>query len=129
MAWQLSRGEAAAVIPATTAAPVRVRTGRAPGSRAMTPYLFLAPFFIVYSIFLLYPVIDAFRLSFNKRVGISTPQFVGVENYLKLLHDERYLKALLNTTLYALGSLFILSPLALLVALAVRSFVVPSVNL
>ena len=57
------------------------------------------------------------------------PSFVGLENYLALLNDERYLKALLNTTLYALGSLFILSPLALLVALAVRSFVVPSVNL
>src|SRR5215218_11481276 len=102
MAWQIAQSEATAVIPATAVVPRRARTGRAPGSRTMTPYLFLAPFFVVYSIFLLYPVIDAFRLSFNKQVGISTPRFVGAENYLKLLHDERYLRALLNTTLYAL---------------------------
>ncbi|MDP9364618.1 MAG: sugar ABC transporter permease [Chloroflexota bacterium] len=95
----------------------------------ITPYLFLAPFFIVYGIFLLYPVVDAFRLSFFERTGISSPQFVGIQNYRALFSDERYLHALLNTTLYALASVFILSPLALLVALAVRSFIVPSANL
>jgi ABC-type sugar transport system permease subunit len=73
-------------------------------------------------------VIDAFRLSFNERIGISNPTFVGLENYRTLFQDERYLRALLNTTLYAGASLFILSPLALLLALAVRSFLVPSAN-
>jgi ABC-type sugar transport system permease subunit len=129
MAWQIARNDATAIVPVTAVATPRARTGRAPGRRTITPYLFLAPFFIVYSIFLLYPVIDAFVLSFNKRVGISSAHFVGLQNYLTLLHDERYLRALLNTTLYALASVFILSPLALLVALAVRSFVVPSVNM
>jgi ABC-type sugar transport system permease subunit len=117
----------AAPAPAAVVRPAR--TGRAPGRRAITPYLFLAPFFIVYAIFLLYPVIDAFRLSFNERIGISAPTFVGLENYRTLFQDERYLKALLNTTLYAGASLFILSPLALLLALAVRSFLVPSANM
>lgn len=129
MAWQLSRNGTAVAAPAPAAAVRPARTGRAPGRRAITPYLFLAPFFVVYAIFLLYPVIDAFRLSFNERIGISTPTFVGLENYRALFEDERYLKALLNTTLYAGASLFILSPLALLLALAVRSFLVPSANL
>ena len=74
-------------------------------------------------------MVDAFILSFFEPVGISTPHFIGLDNYLELLHDERYLKALLNTTLYTLASVFILSPLALVVALAVRSFIVPLVNL
>ncbi len=129
MAWQLSRNGAVAAASAPAAVLRPARAGRAPGRRAITPYLFLAPFFIVYAIFLLYPVIDAFRLSFNERIGISTPTFVGLENYRTLFEDERYLKALLNTTLYAGASLFILSPLALLLALAVRSFLVPSANL
>lgn len=129
MAWQLSRNGAVAAASAPAAVVRPARTGRAPGRRAITPYLFLAPFFIVYAIFLLYPVVDAFRLSFNERIGISTPTFVGLENYRALFEDERYLKALLNTTLYAGASLFILSPLALLLALAVRSFLVPSANL
>ena len=129
MARQLPQGGAAVAIPAAAAgAARRASTGRAPGTRAITPYLFLAPFFVVYGIFLLYPVVDAFRLSFFEQVGISSPSFVGIENYRALFGDERYLKALLNTTLYALASVFILSPLALVVALAVRSFIVPSAN-
>jgi ABC-type sugar transport system permease subunit len=42
------------------------------------------------------------------------------------VQDSRYLEALKNTTVYALASVFILSPLALLVAVAIRSFVVPT---
>jgi ABC-type sugar transport system permease subunit len=129
MAWQVSQPGVATARPVSAAVARPARIGRAPGRRTATPYLFLAPFFIVYSIFLLYPVIDAFRLSFHERIGISTPTFVGLENYRTLFADDRYLKALLNTTLYAGGSLFILSPLALLLALAVRSFLVPSANL
>jgi ABC-type sugar transport system permease subunit len=127
MAQQLPQGATAVAVPA--AATRRVGARRAPGTRAATPYLFIAPFFIVYGIFLLYPVVDAFRLSFHEQIGISSPSFVGINNYRALFSDERYLKALLNTTLYALGSVFILSPLALLVALAVRSFIVPSANM
>ncbi|MEA2510554.1 MAG: arabinooligosaccharide transport system permease protein, partial [Thermomicrobiales bacterium] len=121
-------GGAGAAPPAAVATR-RSRARRAPGTRAMTPYLFLAPFFIVYGIFLLYPVVDAFRLSFFEQTGISTPKFIGLDNYRALFTDERYLKALRNTTLYALASVCILSPLALAVALAVRSFIVPSPNL
>jgi len=128
MAQQLSQGGAAVAAPAV-AATRGVRAGRAPGTRWMTPYLFLLPFFIVYAVFLLYPVVDAFRLSFFEQTGISTPKFIGLDNYRALFTDERYLKALRNTALYALASVFILSPLALAVALAVRSFIVPSVNM
>ena len=126
----VSQGGSAIATPgAAIATARRTGVGRAPGSRAITPYLFLAPFFIVYSIFLLYPVVSAFRLSFFRLSGISTPRFIGLGNYRTLFTDERYLHALLNTSLYALASVFILSPLALLVALAVRSFIVPSANL
>ncbi len=129
MALQAPDTGSIAAVPVAPALARRARTGRAPGTRGITPYLFLAPFFVVYGLFLLYPVVDAFRLSFFEQTGISTPRFVGLENYRELFSDERYLKALLNTTLYALASVFILSPLALVVALAVRSFIVPSANL
>lgn len=129
MALQAPETGSVAAFPAAAAVGRRAVTGRPPGSRLITPYLFLLPFFVVYGIFLLYPVVDAFRLSFFEQTGISTPEYIGLENYRELFTDERYLKALLNTTLYALASVFILSPLALLVALAVRSFIVPSANM
>lgn len=92
---------------------------------AFAPYLFVLPFFLIYGVFFLYPVVSSFILSFYKAVGLGSRTFVGVNNYTLLLHDPRYLKALGNTTLYTLASVFILSPLALLVAMALRSFMVP----
>jgi ABC-type sugar transport system permease subunit len=95
----------------------------------VAPYLFVLPFFLVYGVFFLYPVISSFILTFYKAVGLGSRTFVGLNNYVELTHDPRYLKALVNTTVYTLASVFILSPLALLVAMAVRSFIVPWPNM
>jgi ABC-type sugar transport system permease subunit len=105
--------------------------GRWRGGRrsVAVPYLFLLPFFAIYTVFLLYPTFAALRLSFYEAVALDTPSFTGLDNYVRLVQDERYLHALRNTTVYALASVFILSPLALVVALAIRSFLVPSANL
>ena len=82
--------------------------------RRLVPYLFISPFFIGYAIFFLYPVIWAFYLSLYQQVGIgSVPRFVGVDNYIKLLSDELFVKALVNTSYYAAGSIFIIVPAAL----------------
>ncbi len=97
-------------------------------TRIITPYLFILPFFIIQSVFLLYPVVSALFLSFYQATGVGTRKFIGLGNYVSLVQDSRYLHALGNTTEYALGSILILSPLALLIALAVRSFIVPSDN-
>jgi ABC-type sugar transport system permease subunit len=95
----------------------------------VAPYLFVLPFFLVYSVFFLYPVVSSFILSFYKAVGLGSRTFIGLGNYATLVSDPRYRHALLNTTLYTLASVFILSPLALIVAMAVRSFIVPSPNM
>jgi ABC-type sugar transport system permease subunit len=92
----------------------------------LAPYLFLLPFFLIYLVFLIYPVLAAFRLSFYESSGFGGDTFTGLANYTRLMQDSRYLEALKNTTIYALASVFILSPLALLVAVAIRSFVVPT---
>lgn len=92
------------------------------------PYFYIAPFFILFSIFLLYPIIDSFYISFHKQQGISTPTFVGLKNYINLLSDPRFKNSLLNTTIYALGSLFIQVPIAFIIAYVVNSKLVPSPN-
>ena len=86
--------------------------------RRYAPYLFISPFFIGYAIFFLYPVIWALYLSFFQQVGIgSPPKWTGLGNYIKLLGDDLFLKAVFNTSYYALGSLFIILPTALLLGL------------
>jgi ABC-type sugar transport system permease subunit len=83
--------------------------------RRMAPYLFISPFFIGYAIFFLYPVLWALYLSFFQQVGIgSEPKFVGFSNYLNLFSDSTFRKALVNTTYYAAGSIFVITPVALI---------------
>jgi arabinosaccharide transport system permease protein len=86
--------------------------------RRMAPYLFISPFFIGYAIFFLYPVLWALYLSFFQQVGIgSQPKFVGLTNYINLFSDATFRKALVNTSYYAAGSIFIITPAALILAL------------
>ncbi len=89
--------------------------------RTLAPYLFIAPFFILFLVFGLYPIIYSFWLSFFKGFGFGPKSFFGLGNYARLFEDPRYLKSVVNTTKYALGSVFILSPLALVLALAINS--------
>jgi ABC-type sugar transport system permease subunit len=95
----------------------------------IAPYIYISPFFILFSIFLLYPVLDSFYLSFHKQQGVSVPQFVGLQNYMNLAVDPRFKQSVINTTGYALGSVFLLSPLAFILAIVVHSRLVPWLNL
>ncbi len=87
-------------------------------SRKLAPYLFISPFFLGYGVFFLFPVLWAARLSLFQMTGIgSTPVFIGAQNYLALLQDDLFRKALGNTTYYALGSILLIVPAALGLAL------------
>ena len=91
--------------------------------RKVAPYLFISPFFLGYAIFFLVPVIQSFRLSFFRQVGIAAePRFIGFDNYVRLFtNDDLFIKSLTNTTYYALGSILIIVPLALLLALILHN--------
>lgn len=85
-----------------------------------TPYLFIAPFFIGFAVFGAFPLAWALYLSLFKQTGLlQPPTFTGLGNYTELLSDGRFLHALVNTTLYGLGSVFVILPIALLLALAI----------
>lgn len=92
--------------------------------RKVAPYLFVSPFYIVFLVFGIYPVFYSFIISFFKGFGFAQKAFYGLGNYLYLFQDARYGHALLNTTEYALGSVLILNPLALLCALGLNSIFV-----
>jgi ABC-type sugar transport system permease subunit len=89
--------------------------------RKMAPYIFIAPFCILFLVFGVYSILYSFVLSFFKGFGFGPKTFFGLGNYVYLFQDERYFAAVLNTSVYALGGVFILSPLALLLAVALNS--------
>lgn len=67
-------------------------------------YVFLAPFMIVFTLFILVPVFMAGLLSFTSFDGFSFPRFIGFRNYITLLtQDIVFLKyALPHTFKFAL---------------------------
>ena len=60
-------------------------------------YVFIAPFFISFAIFGLYPLFWAFRLSFSAWRGFGPMTFVGFENYRIILKDPYIAQSLVNT--------------------------------
>ncbi|MEK5643813.1 MULTISPECIES: carbohydrate ABC transporter permease [Paenibacillus] len=60
-------------------------------------YFFIAPFFIIFLLFGLYPILYSLYISFTNWDGIRTPEFVGLGNYVAVFHDPIFYKTFLNT--------------------------------
>lgn len=66
-------------------------------------YLYLAPFFILFGIFVIAPVVMAIILSFKSYNLTQPPQFVGIANYTALFFsDTVFTKATVNTLTMAI---------------------------
>jgi cellobiose transport system permease protein len=86
---------------AAPAAPTR-RRGRTRRLRrvdnAVSPYLYIAPFFILFAIFGLFPLGYTAWVSLTDR-NLLDPDttFIGLDNYSELLHDSYFWNAVENT--------------------------------
>lgn len=85
------------------------------------PWLFLAPFLIIFAVFTAYPLLKSVVLSTQQTYGPGTSRFVGLKNYTDLGRDPLFWQALRNTVVYTLGSLFIQLPLALGLAMLLEA--------
>jgi ABC-type sugar transport system permease subunit len=86
-----------------------------------TPWLFLSPFLLVFAVFTAWPLVRSLVLSTEQTWGPGASRSVGLSNYAWLLSDPLFYKALRNTILYTLGSLFIQLPLALGLAMLLET--------
>ena len=87
------------------------------------PYLFLAPFLILFAIFFVFPFIYALKLSVFLDRGI-TSKFVGFANYSRVLQDANFLEGVKRVLLYGVVQVPVMLGLALLFALLLDSKVV-----
>jgi ABC-type sugar transport system permease subunit len=81
--------------------------------KSIIPYLFVAPYVIHFLVFVSFPVVFSFFLMFNQWNIISPMKFVGLQNFYRLVHDDQFFKAILNTIVF----LVIHIPLQIIVAL------------
>lgn len=76
--------------------------------------LFIAPNFLGFLLLVLVPVLTLFYTGFTKWSALGNPSFNGLSNWRRLLGDESFRGALLNTVYYAAVHI----PLTLVIAFA-----------
>ena len=88
------------------------------------PYVFVAPFVLLFLVFTLYPLVKSIALSFYITNGPKSQIFVGLDNFRFLWSDPTFFKAVRNTCVYAFCSVFLQLPLSLGLALLLNSALV-----
>jgi ABC-type sugar transport system permease subunit len=78
-------------------------------------YIFVAPTFILFGLFVAYPTLETFRLSFFQEVA-TKQEFVGALHYIRLLGNQVFLAALVNTAFLGILFLLIIIPLGFVMA-------------
>lgn len=84
-------------------------------------YLFISPFFILFSIFGVFPIGFALYLSFVKWRGFGAMRWVGLGNYVRLFGDDRFWLSIWNTIYLWSGHIFIMLGMALILAVILNS--------
>ena len=75
-------------------------TRLAPRTEKIVPYLFLAPFFVGFMFFWVYPFVYSFVLSFFRFRGYGEARFLGFQNYVNLFMYPDFWLSIRNTLFY-----------------------------
>ena len=71
-------------------------------SKKLLPYLLVSPYLIFVLVFVMFPVVFCFFLTFHKWNIISPMRFIGGQNYFRLFHDRLFWIAIGNTLRFLL---------------------------
>ncbi|MDE5641300.1 carbohydrate ABC transporter permease [Bifidobacterium castoris] len=84
--------------------------------------LFYVPALVLLALFLLYPLVSGFAISLTSWDGYNPERlFVGLSNYVTMLHDANFRMTLINTLIYGIGSTIIQQVLGLGLALLLNA--------
>jgi len=82
--------------------------------------LFVAPALLLYSVYILYPVVISIWYSLLQWNGIGAARFIGLDNWTRLFQDATVLGSLRNTLVLLVGSIVVEIPIGLGVALLLQ---------
>lgn len=108
-----------ATVAMEAAKPVARRRG-SPVPR-LAPYLFLAPFLILFVVFLIVPLGYALNLSLWRQTMVGGLRFIGGENYVKAFADPKFWDGVLLLLRYGIIQIPVMLGGALLLALILDS--------
>jgi multiple sugar transport system permease protein len=87
---------------------------------ARSGLLFVAPYLIVFTVLLVYPLFSGMWLSLHKADLFGGSQFIGFENYARLFRDAVFLTAVRNTCYFVILTVPALTLIGLGLALALN---------
>ncbi|WP_166354747.1 carbohydrate ABC transporter permease [Phytoactinopolyspora limicola] len=99
--------------------PAWWRTRR--GQHRLVGYGFLLPDGLLMAVFVVLPILGAFYISFHDWSGIGDREWIGTQNYERLLDDTRFLDSLRITAIYTFTFVPLLFCLSLGLAILVNS--------
>lgn len=79
------------------------RRGGLARAQARTGWMLVLPSAIFVALFQIIPIIVMFYLSFTNYCGFRPPEWVGLNNYTRLIHSRDFATAIRNTAYYAAG--------------------------
>ena len=84
-------------------------------SKKSAPYLFMAPYFLLFIAFSVIPIIFTLYMSLNEWDGYTGIKFVGLANYQRMFENGEFVLALKNTAII----MIMLIPLQLIFAIVI----------
>jgi multiple sugar transport system permease protein len=94
-----------------------VRGARRAGETAIVPYLFLAPFLLLFVAFVFAPLVYALYMSVFRDTLVGGRQFSGLANYIRAFADAKFWDGIVNLLLFGIMQVPVMLGLALLFAL------------
>jgi alpha-1,4-digalacturonate transport system permease protein len=85
--------------------------------QTLAPMLFLAPNLLIFGIFIILPAILGLRMSLFDWSFLEGSTFVGLKNFMDMLHDSMFWLTLKNTLVYVVAVVPLLATFALALAL------------
>jgi raffinose/stachyose/melibiose transport system permease protein len=82
--------------------------------------LMLAPALVLFTLFVVYPVLYSLGFSFTRFQGFGDPEFIGLDNYRTLADDPFFWQSLRNTVAILIVSIVVLVPASFGLALLLR---------
>ncbi|HWT75388.1 MAG TPA: sugar ABC transporter permease [Mobilitalea sp.] len=97
-------------------------------SQKAAPYIFVLPFILSFAFFWIYPLFSTVKMSFQSILP-GEIEWVGFENYSKLLKDRVFHQSILTSFEYMIWTLVLLIPFPMLFACIMDSRLVKMKNL
>ena len=102
------------------------KKGNRAGRQTLIAWGFAAPFMILFLVFMAGPILASLAMSFTDLTtrDLRSPfnvNIVGLDNYVRLFQDERFVHSLLNTGVFVIVGVPLTIIMAMLVALALNT--------